>query len=197
MPLKTLKAVAAMPSIPIIGPPSCSLAVMQGHAKTLGATDWYQKALLALYAAGLRTGVDPAVLAGQCGQETGWGTFKPPPGRQAGTSPAHGNTAGIKIRDVPDGAADDDPDIHARFAVDPLGGYPWLGALAHAHHLMLYAGVPVPHDTPDPRAIRVWPGSARFGSARFVEQLGGGNWAPATDYGTRVAAAIRKVTTGA
>jgi len=175
---------------PIMAAPSASLAVMQNHARSLGATDWYLVALVALWKAGVETGVDPAVLAGQCGHETGWGRF----GRAV--TPQHGNTAGIKIRDIPPGSADDDPNIHARFAVDPIAGYPWLGALAHAHHLSLYAGVPVPHDTPDPRAIWIWPGSTKFGSAKFVEELGGGNWAPDASYGIRVETAVRKITTG-
>lgn len=168
-------------AVPIIAGPSASLAGVADKARAQGATDWYQKALVALWRAGLATGVDPVVLAGQCAHETGWGRF----GGAVGVE--HGNTAGIKTR----GATGDKPDDHARFAIDPLG-YPWLGALAHAHHLCLYAGVPVPADTPDPRAVWLWPGTPKFGTARFVENLGG-KWAPSPDYGTRVAAVVARL----
>jgi hypothetical protein len=170
---------------PILDAATAALAVMQANAVTLGATPWYQRALIALWRAGTTTGIDPAVLAGQCGHETGWGTF----GRAV--TPNHGNTAGIKIRDIPAGALDSDPDIHARFAIGP-GGHPWVGALAHAHHLMLYAGIPVPDDTPDPRAVWIQPGTPAFGAAPNVEDLSG-KWAPSPSYGTSVVTAIRKV----
>lgn len=145
---------------------------------------WFWLAEEALWFAGLTTGVDPVLLIAQCGHETGWGQF----GRAVTVQ--HGNTAGIKIRNVPAGAADDDPDIHARFAIDPRTATPWVGALAHAHHLMLYAGHQPPPNTPDPRAVWLWPGTAGFGSAKYVRDLGG-KWAPDTSYGLRVENTMR------
>lgn len=171
-----------LPPIPVVGPPSATLASVQ-RAVPPTATDWFRRAVPALWHAGVIVGIDPVVLVAQCAHETGWGRF----GRAV--TPAHGNTAGIKIRDVPKGAADDDPNIHARFALGP-DGTPWVGARAHADHLALYAGIRVPADTPDPRAVWVGPGTANFGTVRYVRDLGG-KWAPAADYGLRIEATIR------
>lgn len=165
---------------PIMGPASATCSTVAGNARKAGATPWFILALDAIWIQCPRVGVDPVVAAAQCAHETGLGRFS------RAVTPSHGNLAGIKIRDVPAGAPDDSPDIHARFAIDPYGR-PLVGALAQAHHLALYSGRHVPFDTPDPRAVHVWPGSAAFGSAPTVEQLGG-RWAPAPDYGTRVAA---------
>jgi len=175
---------------PIMGPASAPFATVEAYAKremTARAitSNWYLKALDALWIQASRCGVDPVVAAAQCGHETGFGKF----GRAV--TPDHGNTAGIKVRSVPPGSADDDPDIHARFAIDPYGR-PLVGALAHVHHLMLYAGVHVSLDTPDPRAVWIWPGTSNYGAAPTVEALSG-KWAPATDYGTRVAALVRRL----
>lgn len=167
--------------IPIIAAPSAPLATLWANARAVPCADWYLKALVALWDAGLATGVDPVVLAAQCAHETGWGRFG------GAVTAAHGNTAGMKTRT----AAGDLGVDHASFAVDPHG-YPRVGALAHAHHLRLYAGLPVPADTPDERAIYVAPGTAMFGSAPYVEQLGG-KWAPAADYGTRVARVVDRL----
>lgn len=147
-------------------------------------TDWYRKAVIGLYDAGLKTGVDPTVLVAQCGHETGYGRFG------GAVTPEHGNTCGLKIRS-PRGDA---PEDHARFPVDQWG-IPWAGALAHAHHLRLYCGMPVPEDTPDPRAVWIGPGTRNFGSVGAVERLGT-RWAPASDYGIKVAAVYRKIITG-
>lgn len=162
-----------IPDQPIIAPPSLPFVAVQQFADI--RTDWYRKAVVALWDAGLTTGVDPVVLAAQCGHETGFGRFG------GAVDATFGNTCGLKTRN----ATGDFPDDHARFAIDKYG-YPRVGALAHAHHLRLYAGLPVPTDTPDPRAVWVAPGTPGFGSARSVEQLGG-RWAPAVDYGTKVA----------
>lgn len=162
--------------IPVIAPPSLPYAALRSYAGKTSA--WYLKALVALWDAGRETGVDPVVLAAQCGHETAFGKFT------GAVMPTYGNTCGLKIRD----AAGDRPEDHARFALD-RDGYPRVGALAHAHHLRLYCGLPVPDDTPDPRAVWVAPGTAAFGSVSYVEDLGG-RWAPAPDYGTKVAAIV-------
>lgn len=140
-----------------------------------------QLAATALWEAGTHTGVDPVVLVAQCAHETGWGNFG------GAVTPEHGNTCGLKRRD----ATGDTPDDHARFAIDPYG-FPRVGALAHAHHLMLYCGFPVPLWTPDPRAVWIKPGGTSFGSVRYVEDLGG-RWAPSPDYGLRVADIVKRL----
>lgn len=154
--------------------PSLPYALVLNAGERLGSP-WYRRAAVALWDAGLVTGVDPAVLAAQCALETNWGKFG------GVVTEAFGNTCGLKIRD----ATGDTPADHARFAMD-RNGYPRVGALAHAHHLRLYAGFPVPDDSPDPRALWVGPGTGSFGMADYVEDLGG-RWAPAVGYGDRVA----------
>lgn len=161
--------------IPVIGAPSLPYATVRAAAVENAATPWYLRALVALWDAGLATGVDPVVLAAQCAHETGWGRFG------GAVTEVHGNTCGLKHRT----ATGDEPDDHARFAIDPHG-YPRVGALAHAHHLRLYCGLPVPADTPDPRAAWIGPGTKHFGAVQYVEDLGG-RWAPSPDYGKRVA----------
>lgn len=167
--------------IPIIAAPSAPYATVRANAMLVPCADWYTRALVALWDAGLQTGVDPVVLAAQCALETGWGRFG------GSVTEKYGNTCGMKNVDA---TGDTSADL-AHFAIG-VGGYPWLGALAHAHHLRLYAGLPVPPDSPDPRAPFVGPGSTRFGTALYVEDLGG-KWAPSTDYGTRVAAIVDRL----
>jgi hypothetical protein len=168
--------------IPVIAAPSLPYVVVRSFASLHSA--WYTKAVAALWDAGLATGVDPVVLAAQCGHETGYGRFG------GAVQPTFGNTCGLKIRD----SAGDRPEDHARFAID-RDGYPRVGALAHAHHLRLYCGFPVPDDTPDPRAVWVGPGTGAFGSVNYVEDLGG-RWAPAQDYGEKIATVVQKICTG-
>lgn len=172
-----------MAEIPIIGPPSASFGRMMRVVTdpALGATDWYLNAVLACWHAGMYTGVDPLVLCGQCAHETAWGRFG------GVINGDYGNLAGMKIRT----GTGDLPEAHAKFAMDRWG-HPWLGAIAQAHHLMLYAGVEAPFDTPDERAHHIGPGSTSFGSARTVEALGG-KWAPSATYGTMVASKVRKL----
>lgn len=160
----------------IIGPPSAPYAKVRANAAAAGATSWFLRALTSLWDAGLAAGVDPVVLAAQCAHETAWGRFG------GAVTPDHGNTCGLKHRT----ATGDAPEDHARFAID-RDGHPRVGALAHAHHLRLYCGLPVPADTPDPRAIWIGPGTKHFGAVAHLEDLGG-RWAPAPDYGQRVAA---------
>lgn len=165
--------------IPIIAPPSLPLIAVNHYALT--KTDWYRRAVIALWDVGLATGVDPVVLAAHCGHETGFGRFG------GAVDETFGNTCGLKIRN----AQGDRPEDHARFPIDPWGA-PRVGALAHAHHLRLYAGLMVPDDTPDPRAVWVQPGTSGFGSAEVVERLGT-RWAPASDYGIKVAKVFEEI----
>jgi hypothetical protein len=165
--------------IPIIASPSLPFVAVQHFAMV--HADWYRRAVTALWDAGLASGVDPVVLAAQCGHETGFGRFG------GVIDDTYGNTCGLKIRN----AQGDRPEDHARFALD-RHGYPRIGALAHAHHLRLYCGMPVPDDTPDPRAVWISPGTPGFGSVGTVERLGG-RWAPAADYGTKVAKVYQEI----
>jgi hypothetical protein len=167
--------------IPIIASPSAPYATVRTNAQAVPCADWYLRALVALWDAGLATGVDPVVLAAQCAHETGWGRFG------GAVTPAYGNTAGMKTRAATGDTAAD----LAQFAVD-RDGYPRLGALAQAHHLRLYCGFPAPPDSPDERAVYTGPGTALYGSAGYVEDLGG-KWAPAADYGLRIAAIVQRL----
>lgn len=167
--------------IPIMNAPSASFIRMKTQATIMQATDWYLKALVAVWDAGVILGVDPVVMAAQCAHETGWGHFG------GAVTPEMGNLAGIKIRN-PKGDARED---HATFPM--IDGYPFLGAVAQAHHLRLYAGFPVDLDTtPDPRAVWIKPGTANFGKANYVEDLGG-LWAPSARYGQFVATTVQRL----
>jgi N-acetylmuramoyl-L-alanine amidase len=171
--------------IPVIFTPSLPFARLEGAAVRTGATGWYVgPALSALWDAGRLTGVDPVVLAAQCALETNWGKFG------GAVTISHGNTCGLKTRT----ATGDLPGDHAQFALDPESR-PWLGALAHAHHLRLYCGFPVPFDSPDPRSQFVRAGTRAYGSVTYVEDLGG-KWAPASDYGARIARIVTQVFQG-
>lgn len=167
--------------IPVIAPPSAPAVHVALAARDAGADPWYLNAVSALWDAGLVTGVDPVVLAAQCALETNWGRFG------GAVTPQHHNTCGLKTAT----AKGDAPEDHARFPADP-SGRPALGALAHAHHLRLYCGFPVPYETPDPRARYVGPGTPAYGSVAYVEGLGG-RWAPAADYGERVARIVQTI----
>lgn len=167
--------------IPVMSAPSRPFVDLQDGAVASAASPWYGKALQALWDAGLVTGVDPVVLAAQCALETNWGRFG------GAVDVTFNNTCGLKTAS----GSGDDPDDHQRYTAD-MYGRPWLGALAHAHHLRLYCGFPVPPDTPDPRARYVGPGTKNFNTVRYVEDLGG-KWAPAADYGQRVARIVTGV----
>lgn len=165
--------------IPIMNRPTTQYVTLYKNAVRLSARPWFLRALVALWDAGVQTGVDPAVLAGQCAHETGYGRF----GRAVDAT--FGNTCGLKKRD----ASGEKPEDHARFPI-ATGGFPLVGAVAHAHHLRLYAGFPVPDNTPDPRAVWIKPGTENFGSCLYVSDLSG-KWAPSRDYGPLVEASIR------
>ncbi len=167
--------------IAIVNGPSVSLATLQVNTPTR-ASDWFRRALVALWDASIAAGLDPAVLAGQCAHETGWGNFG------GAVTPEMGNTCGLKIRN-PKGDRKED---HANFGLDQHG-YPIKGAMAHADHLRLYAGLPVdPRVTDDPRAVYIQPGTRYFGAARYVVDLGG-LWAPAKSYGVSVETKIEEL----
>jgi hypothetical protein len=164
--------------IPIMNGPSVPFTMLIANTPAR-ASAWFRKALVALWDAGIADGVDPAVLAGQCAHETGWGNFG------GAVTPDMGNTCGLKIRN-PHGDRKED---HADFGLSP-DGYPIIGAFAHADHLRLYAGFPVdPRTTNDPRAVYIQPGTPNFGRAAFVRDLGG-LWAPSKTYGEMVEAKI-------
>ena len=164
--------------IPIMNGPSVPWAILAANTPAR-ASVWFRKALVALWDAGIATGVDPAVLAGQCAHETGWGLFG------GAVTADMGNTCGLKIRSPKADRKED----HATFGND-RHGYPTKGARAHADHLRLYAGFPVDLSTThDPRAVFIQPGTPNFGRARFVAHLGG-LWAPALDYGMAVESKI-------
>ena len=162
--------------IPIMTPSSLGIDVIADKSDRKNATLWFYKAIVALWCTGQKTGVDSTVLIAQCAHETGWGNF----GRAVRAD--FGNTCGMKVRNP----VGERPEDHAQFAISP-DGIPWQGALAHAHHLMLYCGVLVPLDTPDPRAVHIWKGKSSFGTVTYVEDLGNGKWAPGPDYGKKVA----------
>jgi hypothetical protein len=159
--------------IPIINGPSVPFVTLVANTPAR-ASSWFRLALVALWDAGIADGVDPAVLAGQCAHETGWGNFG------GAVTPDMGNTCGLKVKN----AKGDRKEDHADFGLQ--NGYPIIGALAHADHLRLYAGFPVdPRTTHDPRAVYVQPGSKGFGKARYVRELSG-LWAPSKTYGDQV-----------
>lgn len=166
--------------MPIMGPPTSTQLNVHYQAVAYGANAWYLRALIALWDAGRWWGVDPVVMAAQCGKETGWGHFR------GAVTADMGNTCGLKVRN----ATGDRKQDHATFPM--IDGFPMVGAVAHAHHLRLYAGWPVPADTPDPRADYLRPGTTKFGSAPTVERLGG-NWAPSRTYGDEVAEIVRRL----
>jgi len=166
--------------LPIMAPPTIPLLTIKRNAIRLDASEWYLKALVALWDAGRWWGVDPLVLAAQCAKETSYGRFG------GAVVPGMGNTCGLKIRN----ATGDLKDDHAVFPM--ADGFPIIGAVAHAHHLRLYAGFPVPIDSPDPRAVYLGPGTTNFGSAPLVALLGG-RWAPAPSYGVQVEGIMAKL----
>lgn len=152
----------------IIDYPRIPLSRVLAYADHVGASEWYKDAVRALWTQGVATGVNPVVLSAQCALETGWGRFG------GAVSAEHNNTCGLKTRDA-DG---DEPADHQTF--------PDLrtGAQAHAHHLMLYCGLDVPSNTPDPRASFVRD-SSLFGSVENVVDLSG-KWTPDPNYGKSI-----------
>lgn len=156
---------------PIVNTPTAPLQKLRDVATDNRANQWYHDALIALWVAGCARGIDPAVLAAQCANETGWGKF------QGEVKPEWGNTAGLRNYEG---------DSFARFPLQ-YDRFPVVGATAHADHLGAYAGVPVPPDSPNPRERFVRPGGPRFDRARHVEELGGLKggaviWASNPDY---------------
>jgi len=131
----------------------------------------------ALWAAAERYGIDPVVIVAQAAHETGWGNY----GGVVG--PERHNTCGLKTRA---GGSDTDPNAHATFP-------DWAtGARAHAQHLMAYCQVDVADPIVDPRWVWV---RGKRAAITDVEALGG-SWAPAADYGNRVAATATKLAEG-
>jgi hypothetical protein len=167
---------------PIINVQSVTPAVMFENLSKVPCTSWFYRATEALSVAALQSGVDPVVAVAQCALETGWGHFG------GSVTEAHGNTCGMKNVDATGDTAAD----LAHFAIDPDTGYPVVGAMAHVQHLSLYAGVVPKTIIVDPRAKYIWTGTAAFGSAPFVENLGG-KWAPNSEYGNSVVKIINRL----
>lgn len=166
---------------PIMSAPSAPFEVIRANVPE-SASPWFRRAMVALWDTGIMTGIDPVVLIAQCAHETAWGNFG------GAVTPDMGNTCGLKVRN----ATGDRKEDHASFPMDD-GGYPYVGAIAHAHHLRLYAGFPIDLEgTPDPRAVWIREGTPAFGSARTVEALGG-KWAPSATYGNAVAGQVARL----
>lgn len=114
-----------------------------------------------------RIGVNPVIAYCQYALETGWGKF-------GGVLDASfKNPCGLKI---PAGGGDYDANAHKRFPT-------WTeGIAAHIDHLALYAGKSgYPKEfTEDPRHFPYL-----LGKAKTVRELGG-NWAPSSQYGTKL-----------
>lgn len=121
-------------------------------------------------------GVNPEVAYAQAAHETAFGRFG---GVIPG--PEFHNWCGLRTTNI----VEKPPYDHAQFPTDEVG------ITAHLDHLALYAGAPgypklfsstkgSPVATPDPRHFYTI-----YGHAETVEQLGG-NWAPASSYGTMV-----------
>lgn len=108
---------------------------------------------------------------GQAAHETGYGHFK------SVVPPSHHNWAGIKTST---GWSNTDPDHHQVFPDDRTG------IEAHLQHLRRYGGrdLPAERELVDPR----WHLVTKFTDS--IEGLGGA-WAPAANYGERVAEKIR------
>lgn len=165
----------------IMGPASAGYQTVAQNAVTQNASNWYMKALVAIWWAGPRVGVDPVVMAGQCAIETGWGRFG------GAVSPEHYNLCGLKTTSA---VGDSGHDFQVFPA--PHDEVPYQGALAQAHHLAAYSGFEAPLDTPDPRYHLVGPGTRYFGSALDIYGLSG-RWAVDTAYGSKIESAINRL----
>lgn len=156
--------------MPILGLPAAPVeAYREAASKTRANALFLDEMLPALYAVAVEYSIDPAVMIGQSGHETGWGHF----GRAV--TPEHHNTCGLKVRN-PVGP-DTNPDDHATFDS-------WEeGATAHAQHLYAYMGTALPEgvENVDPR----WDWVFGKHKATVVEDLSG-KWAPAGTYGDSV-----------
>ncbi len=158
----------------IAGPPTASLETLRRNARKAGAAPLFVDVILpAVWQAAVDARLDPAVVAGQAANETGWGRFERRPGVPGTIGPGHRNTCGLKTRA---GGPDSDPEAHARFLTWPHG------ARAHVEHLCAYLGRWVPEPRADPRYDWVY---GKRPPISHVEELTG-SWATQPDYGRLV-----------
>jgi hypothetical protein len=160
----------------ILGPPTATVATA---AYNLGVVNkrFLAEMFSELWDAAVRHGIDPVVMVAQSLKETGGGNY-------LGKVPAtFYNTCGLKIRDPALAGPDQEATMaHAQFASW------WLGAQAHAQHLIAYTqtdlgswGEPLV----DPRWV--WVRKPDATPVLTVEALGG-RWALSPTYGTELAA---------
>ncbi len=152
-------------NIPILAPPSASLAQAQAWARNKGASQLFIDLAALFWNLYMASGVDPAVAYAQSALETNYGRFT------GVLDASYCNPCGIKTSA---GGGDYDPAAHQRFP-------DWsTGITAQYDHLALYAGCAgYPKSvTPDPRHFPIL-----NGTAPCVVNLGG-KWAPSPDYGT-------------
>ncbi len=155
----------AMENIPILAPPSASLAQAQAWARNKGASQLFIDLAVLFWNLYKASGVDPAVAYAQSALETNYGKFT------GVLDLSYCNPCGLKTTA---GGGDYDPSAHQRFP-------DWsTGIMAQYDHLALYAGCAgYPKSvTPDPRHFPIL-----NGTAPCVVNLGG-KWAPSPDYGT-------------
>jgi hypothetical protein len=151
----------------ILSPARATVEQAKEWAKNRQATTTFVELAEIFWSLAPATGVDPAVAYCQAAKETGFGRFG------GVINETYHNTCGLKI---PAGGGNYDPNAHKVFPS-------WEeGIQAHLDHIALYAGAPgyPKADSPDPRHF-TW----IAGKSKTVEGLGG-NWAPATDYGTSI-----------
>lgn len=166
----------------IFGLPSASLDRVNSNLRSLVThTRFINEMVPALWNAAENHGIDSVVMVAQAMKETGSGNY-------AGKVPAtFFNTCGLKIRDPSLAGADQDATMaHAQFASW------WLGANAHAQHLIAYGQYNLPDGEPlfDPRWV--WVRKAGAIQVLTVEALGG-KWAPSLTYGTEIVAICNKL----
>jgi len=155
----------------ILGPVTVSRETVLGNlppeAEGLFVDDMFPE----LWQAAEDNGIRPEGMVAQAGKETSWGQY---PGR---VRPWFYNTAGIKVAHVGEvvtllGTSDGDhPLVHQQFPN-------WrVGAIAHAQHLVRYAGGLVDGLIVDPRYWLV----SGLPVTTWAEL--GGRWAPSATYG--------------
>ncbi|MDR2650036.1 MAG: N-acetylmuramoyl-L-alanine amidase [Clostridiales bacterium] len=167
-PVHTPSSPAADEGIPILAPPSVTIAQMRTWARNKGAAEFWVSLADDYYDVCRGLGIDPAVAYAQSALETGYGNF---PGSILDAS--WHNLCGLKTAK---GGGNNDPSAHQEFPS-------WdEGLRAHIDHLALYAGVSgyPKADTPDPRHF-----PEIFGKAKTVTGLAG-TWATDAQYAVKL-----------
>lgn len=166
----------------ILGPPSAPLEVIRTNLAYYSPHPIFMAEMLpALWAVAVDYRIDPPVMIGQAGLETGFGKF-------GGVIDASfHNTCGLKIAQ---GGDDDDPDAHQRFP-------DWyVGAEAQAQHLYAYMQLDLPQGRRlvDPR-WRVVRGNPRY-MPGITEVEGLDAWATKPNNGQRILAVVQRLIQG-